>query len=103
MNHADSARDGIRRITDLHGVSVEQNLALIRASQSEEDIHERCLAGAVFAEERMDLSGLHIQIDSIVRYNTWVTFGDSAHFEPRRWGLCHAHGDSFVRVFFGRK
>ncbi len=34
VNHADAARDGIRRIGDLHRLPIEQNLALIRAGQA---------------------------------------------------------------------
>src|SRR6266498_4582259 len=103
MDHADTTRDGIRRVGDLHWFPVEQNLALIRASQSEEDIHERRLAGTIFAKERMDLPGFHIQTDLVVGYDTRITFGDSAHLEPWRGGLYNAHGESFVKVYFGRE
>src|SRR6266540_728556 len=103
VDHADTARDGIRGISDLHRFPVEQDLALIRASQSKENIHERGLACAVFAKERMDLPGFHIQTDLVVGYDTRITFGDSAHLEPWRGGLYNAHSESFVRVYFGRE
>src|SRR6266540_4480877 len=103
VDHADTARDGIRGISDLDRFPVEQDFALIWASQSKEYIHERRFASAVFAKERMDLPGFHIQTDSVVGYDTRVTLGDSAHLEPWRGGLYNAHGESFVKVYFGRE
>src|SRR5215212_6565047 len=98
VDHANAARDGVRRIGDLHGFPVEQDLTFIRAGQSKEYVHEGCFARPVFAKERMDLASLHIQTDFVVGNDTRVPLGDSAHLEPRRWGLCNAHGESFMMM-----
>ena len=103
MDHANPAGDGIRRIGDLHWFSFEQDFSLIGTSQSKKNIHERCLAGAVFAQEGMNLPGFHVQTNLVVGNDTRVTLGDSAHLEPWRGGWFNTHGESFVRVYFGRE
>ena len=48
------------------GLAVEQDLALVRRRQPVEDVHQRRLAGAVLAEQGMDLAGPDVEVDPVV-------------------------------------
>ena len=66
VDHADPARDGVGRLADRDWAPVEQDLALVGRRQPVEDVHQRRLAGAVLAEERMDLARPNLQVDPVV-------------------------------------
>ena len=51
----------------VHGLAVDQDLALVRAVEPVEDVHERRLAGAVLAEERVHLAAAEVEVDVVVR------------------------------------
>ena len=42
-----------------------------------EDIDQRRLAGAVLAEQRLDLAGTQIEVDRIEREHAWKALGDA--------------------------
>ena len=64
VDHADPARDGIGRTEDVDRLAVEQDLALVGHRQPVEDVHQRGLAGAVLAEQRVDLARPEVEIDA---------------------------------------
>ena len=84
VDHADAAPDGVIRAVDLDGLAVEQDLALVRHGQAVEDVHERRLAGAVLAEQRVDLAGPHVERDAVVGDDAGIALRDPAHLEQRR-------------------
>ncbi len=84
VDHADAAVDGVRWAGDLDGLPVEQDLARVRRGQAVEDVHERRLAGAVLAEQGVDLAGPHVEVDAVVGDDARVALGDAAHLERRR-------------------
>ena len=49
-----------------------------------DDLHQRGLAGAVFAEHRVDLAGQHVEVDVVVGDDAGVSLGDAAEREARR-------------------
>ena len=49
-----------------------------------EDIHQRGLAGAVFADERDDFTARDLQIHGIQRHDAGKSLGNPAHFKQRR-------------------
>ena len=83
MDHADAVVDGVARSTHGHRLSVQQDLALVGTGEAVEDVHEGGLAGAVLAQERMDLAGAHVQVDVVVRDDARISLGDAAHLESR--------------------
>ena len=62
--------------TDL---AVDEHLALVGLDQPVEDVHERALAGAVLAEEGMDLAGPDVEVDVVVGEDAGELLGDAAH------------------------
>ena len=58
--------DGVGGPGDLDGLAVEQDLALVGLGEPVEDVHQRGLAGAVLAQQRVDLAGPHVEVDAVV-------------------------------------
>ena len=48
------------------GSAVEQDLAGVGPVQPGQDVHQRALAGAVLAEQRVDLARAHVEVDVVV-------------------------------------
>ncbi|GAB2925986.1 hypothetical protein GCM10027280_11590 [Micromonospora polyrhachis] len=84
MHHADPGGDGVARPLDPSGLAVDQDLALVGLEQAVQDVHQRGLPRAVLAEQRVDLSGLHRQVDVVVGDQVTEPFGDAAQFESQR-------------------
>ena len=57
MDHADTGRPGISRRRVTHRAPVETHLALIVDVHAGDDLHQRGLAGAVLADQPVDLAG----------------------------------------------
>ena len=51
---------------DGDGRPIEQDLALVGRGQPVQDVHERGLARAVLAEQRVDLAGADLEVDRVV-------------------------------------
>ena len=61
--------------------AVEQDLAAVGRGQPVQDVHQRRLAGAVLAEQRMDLAGPDFEVDAVVRDDAGIALRDAAHLE----------------------
>ena len=59
------------------GVAVDRDGALVRRVHAREDVHQRRLAGAVLAEQRVDLAGLQVEIDAAQRLDAAEALGDA--------------------------
>ena len=67
VDHADAAGDRIGRAGRcVTGSAVEQDLALVGRGQPVEDVHQGRLAGAVLAEQGVDLAGPDVEVDVVV-------------------------------------
>src|SRR5690606_19765231 len=91
MHHPDAVRHRLPGTGEADRLVVEQDLALVGVVEAEEHVHERGLAGAVLAEQRVDLAGLDGEADRIVRDEGSEALGDATEFEfhplhPGRWG-----------------
>ena len=84
MDHVDPARDCVRRAGDRRLPAVEQDYSLVRSGKAVEDIHQRRLAGAVLAEQRVDLAWPDLEVDVIVGDDARVALRDAAHLERGR-------------------
>ena len=99
VDHADSAVDGISRVTDDDGLAAHTDLALVRCGQPIEDVHEGGFARAVFAEQRMDLAGAQVEIDAVVGGDARIALDDAAHLERQGRGvLGHCSGSAIKSV-----
>ena len=92
VDHADAAGDRIRRSVDLDG---RRRRAGSRRSsgrrQPVQDVHQGRLAGAVLAEQGVDLAGPDVEVDPVVRDDAGIALGDPAHLE-RGGGHGLGHG-----------
>ena len=81
VDHADAAGDRVGGSGDLDRLAVEQDLALVRRRQPVEDVHQRRLAGAVLAEQGVDLARPDVEVDVVVGDDARIALGDAAHLE----------------------
>ena len=58
-------------------LAVEQDLALVGHGQPVEDVHQGRLAGAVLAEQGVDLAGTQVEIDRVVGEHARIALGDA--------------------------
>ena len=61
--------------------AVDEDLTRVRAGQPVQDVHQGRLAGAVLAEQRVDLTRPDVQVDRIVGDDARIAFGDAPHLE----------------------
>ena len=66
VDHAEAGSDRGTRIGDDIGLPSMTNLAFVGLEQPEQDVHQRGLAGAVFADDGVNLAGPNRQVDPIV-------------------------------------
>ena len=91
VDHADAAGDGVRGTGQVDLLAVEQDLALVGRGEAVEDVHEGGLAGAVLAEQGVDLAGPDLEVDVGVGNDARIALRDAAHLERgranrrRRW------------------
>ncbi len=52
---------------DGDALAVQEDLALVGVVEAVENVHQRRLAGAVLAEQRMHLSAAQVEVDVVVR------------------------------------
>ncbi len=83
VDHVDPAGDRVGRTADRDRAAVEQDLALVRRGQPVQDVHQGGLAGAVLAEQGVDLAGPDLEADAVVGDDARIALGDAAHLERR--------------------
>ena len=67
VDHPEAGRDRVARASGTPpGRPSMQDLPGVGLVQPVEDVHERALAGAVLAEEGMDLAGREVEVDAVV-------------------------------------
>ena len=109
-----SAGDG-----ELDRLAAQHDLALVRGVDAGEDLHQGALAGAVLADQSVDLARQQVEIDAVERGRAAEALGDAAEREDRlrgvsmrsggrteasaalcrvRWLDCHRHGRSPRRL-----
>ena len=59
-------------------LAVDQDLALVRLVEPVEDVHQRRLAGAVLAEQRVHLALAQVEVDAVVRDDAGEPLRDPA-------------------------
>ena len=79
-----------------HGLALDEDLALVRVVEPVEDVHQRGLAGAVLAEQRMHLACAEVEVDVVVREDAREVLRDAAQLEYDRT-VAHPRRDSMAR------
>ena len=83
MHDGDPGIFGRMHAVELAHLTVHANLALVGAVRIDaaEDVHESGFAGAIFADERVNLAGMEIDRNTIERKDARKALGDLAHFQ----------------------
>ena len=68
------------------GAPVDEDLALVGPVEPGEDVHQGALAGAVLAEQRVDLAGPQVEVDVVVGEDARETLDDPARLDGERRG-----------------
>ena len=71
-------------------LAVEEDLALVGYGKAVQDVHEGGLAGAVLAEQRVDLARTDLEVDSVVGQDARIPLRDAAHLQRRRRDVLRA-------------
>ena len=72
------------RIGEAHGRAVDAHFAGVGLDDAGENVHQRRLAGAVFAEQRMNLPAMQIEVHATERLNAAEALDDAGHGKQRR-------------------
>ena len=67
VHHPDAGVERVARRVELGRLAVELELALVGAVEAGEDVRERALAGAVLAEQSVNLADERLEVDLVVR------------------------------------
>ena len=81
MHHADAGRKRVARRAETGFPPVEHEAAGELRMHAGDDLHQRAFAGAVFADETMDLAGEQREVDPAQRLDTAEGFRDALQFE----------------------
>jgi autonomous glycyl radical cofactor GrcA len=82
------------------GLSEELDRPRVGAVGAREDLEQRRLARAVFAEQRVNLGGTHFEMDVLERLHAGKTLADARHPEDRPYsiGRCVEHRPAFFQA-----
>ena len=83
VHHADPQLDGIQRRLQLDFLAADVDLAFVRLHEPVDDLHQRGLARAVFAQDGMDLAGAHLKVDRVVGDDTGIPLGYPPQLQNR--------------------
>ena len=89
VDHADAVGDGVGRAPEAHGLALDDELAGVGLVEPEDHVHERRLAGAVLAQQAVDLAAAELEVDGVVGQDAREPLGDPAGGEDdvgRRFG-----------------
>ena len=79
VNDPDTCRAGLMRRMEMHGLSIQGDLASIRELCSRQDLHQRAFARAVLSNQSVDLSRPYREIHALERTHAGETLGHPAY------------------------
>src|SRR5581483_8239396 len=86
VDQRDPMPDRVARRAEAHRTPVDDDLARVGRHSAGDDLPERRLAGAVLADERVDLAGLDGDAHVVERPRTAVVLADPAELDPETGG-----------------
>ena len=90
MHHADAQRGCRVGVGDVHLHAVFANFARLGLIQTEQHAHQRGFAGAVFAQQGVDLALAELQRDVVVGLDAGELLCDVKHFDHILGSIVHA-------------
>ena len=89
VDHRDAPVGGVARTGERHSLAIDLYRARIRLVDPSQDAHQRGLAGAIFADKRLDLSRPAFQRHAPERLHARKGLDDAVHLE--RYGHATHH------------
>ncbi len=86
MHHADAGRERVAGRTEMHLTPVDRHATLVLRMNAGDDLHQGGLAGAVLADQPVDLPLTQREVDVAQGRNAAKGLGDALHRQPRRVG-----------------
>jgi hypothetical protein len=83
-HHADAVGDGVLRRLEVAFLTVDLDGALVGLVRAVEGLHQRRLAGAVLADDRVDGARTHRQVDPVVGHHAGEPLDDVAQLDGER-------------------
>ena len=80
MHHADAGPNGVPGPLEADRLAIDLDLARIGLDQAVENIHQCAFAGAVLADERVDLPGKDREVDAVIGQDAGELLYDATHF-----------------------
>jgi hypothetical protein len=77
MNHRDADGVCVARLLEVDGLALPADIAAVSAVHAGDDFHHRGLAGAVLADERVNLSRIGAQVASFEGLNAAEILADA--------------------------
>ncbi len=84
VDHRQPGEHGISRALEPHRLTVDPDLAFVRVVQPEQDVHQGRFAGAVLAQQRVDLAATNGELDAVVGDDPGEPLDDPPHLDCRR-------------------
>jgi hypothetical protein len=88
VHHADSAVNRVPRRVQIDDLAPNGDRPRVRMQEPGEDVHHRCLAGAVLPQESVNLPPAKVEIDAVVGAHARKLLDDPAELDERL--LAHA-------------
>ncbi|MCY1541617.1 hypothetical protein D9M68_773180 [compost metagenome] len=95
-HHADAQCTRFLRVAHVHRLAVEHDRAFIGLDRAVDDLHQRGLAGAVFAQHSVHLAGRDAERDTVVGHHAGVALGDAGELQSWR-----GHSDLLLFLYMG--
>jgi hypothetical protein len=85
VHHRDTGVERVPRRVELDRLAPQPDLPAVRTVEAGEDVRQRRLAGAVLAEQRVDLAGGRLEVDVLVGDDGGEALGDPPQGDCGRW------------------
>ena len=70
-------------------LALDDDRALVRRVDAGDDLHQRALAGAVFADQGQTFARANVEVDLLERLHARKALADAGHLQKNRRWFCH--------------
>ena len=99
VDHADPESNRGGRRVDFDRLAVDEDLALVGCVQAVENGDQRRLAGTVLAQQCVHLTGIHVEVDSVVGHDRAELLRDAPQLQCGARAVCHSGQFVYGTVF----
>ena len=91
-HHGNAQVACLLRVVDVYALTVDAYHASVRAHSAVDDFHQRGLASAVLAQQGVDFTGAHGQVDAVVGHHRGVALGNALQLQAQHRGTARRCG-----------